>query len=242
MRARLSARAWTLCSEACSEERQARDVGGVVDGARGGRGIPTFPVVAAIEGDAGVQVRRALGESRDRVDHEGPRRVVHRYRFGAILRSRRRRRDDDGDGLADVTHAVRRQGIPRRLREGRAVAAPDAAAPLGDQRRDRSDAIGHEIAPGEHAEHARHLERRRRIDRHDVGVRVGRAHERRVGLIRRIEVVGVASLTRQETIILASPDRRADTERGHGLQNSRHREREWSAVRALLRRLSTPRT
>ena len=141
--------------EAVVEEREARDVGGGGDGARGGRGIPAFPVVAAVARDAGVQRRRAIGEGGDRVDDQRSHRVVDIHGVSTILRRRRRRRDDDRDGLADVTHPIRRQRIPRRLREWRSVAASDAAAPLRDQRRDRPDAIGHEIAPGEHAEHAR---------------------------------------------------------------------------------------
>ena len=41
--------------EAVVEERETRDVGGGGDGARGGRGIPAFPVVTAVARDAGVQ-------------------------------------------------------------------------------------------------------------------------------------------------------------------------------------------
>ena len=191
------------------------------DGARGGRGIAALPVVAAVVRDAGVQQRRAVGESGDGVDDLRPHRVFHRHRVGAIARRRRRRRDDDREGLTDVTDAIRRQRIPRRLREGRAVAAPDTAAPLGDERRDRPDAVGDEIAPGEHVEHAGDRPRRRRIDRHHVGVGVRRAHERGVDLTRRLEVVGVAAVAGQQTEILAPLDRRADAEGRHGLQHTR---------------------
>ena len=200
-------------------------MGGGGDGARGGRGIPAFPVVTAVAPDAVVQRWRAIGEGGDGVDDQRPHRVVHRHGVSTVLRRRRRRRDDDRDGLADVTHPIRRQRIPRRLREWRPVAASDAAAPLGDEGWDRPDAIGHEIAPGVHAEHARDPARRRRIDRHHVGVGVRRAHERRVGLTLRVDVVGVAALTGQETNVLAPLDRRADAEAGHGWQNSRHRRR-----------------
>ena len=41
--------------------------------------------------------------------------------------------------------------------------------------------------------------------------------ERGVGLARRVEVVGVAALARQETMVLAPPDRRADAKGGHGI-------------------------
>ena len=92
-----------------------------------------------------------------------------------------------------------------------------AATPFGDEGRDRTDAVGDEIGPGEHGEHAGGPARRRPIDRHHVGVRVRRAHERGVGLPRRIEVVGKAAVPGQETMILPPLDRRADAEAGHGL-------------------------
>lgn len=57
---------------------------------------------------------------------------------------------------------------------------------------------------------------------YQVGVGMGRAHERRVGLTRRIEVVRGAALTGQETVVLAPPDRRADAGADHGVQDSRH--------------------
>jgi hypothetical protein len=184
----------------------------------GRSGVPTAPVSRAVQVPArhrrGPRPRRRRGAAPcsplpQRRRHPTPPPASWRRRW-----RRARPRDTRGPSPGDTRAAPRT----------RAVAAADAAAPLGDQRRDHPDAIGHEIAPREHAAHACHLGRRRRVDRHHVGVGVRQAHERRVGLTRRVEV-GVTALTRQATIVLTPPDRRTETERDHGLQNSRHRER-----------------
>jgi hypothetical protein len=70
--------------------------------------------------------------------------------------------------------------------------------------------------PGEDVEHAVNRARGRRIDRDDLGVRMRRAHECRVGLAERVAVLGVASLSRHEPPIFASLDRSADAEARHG--------------------------
>src|SRR2546430_9868616 len=105
--------------------------------------------------------------------------------------------------------------ISERLRQRRPVAAPDSTAALGDQRRDRADAVGDEVASGENAEDARDRRRALDVDRDHVGVRVRRAHERGVGLARRIAVFGVAAPPGQQPEILTALDRRTDAEAGH---------------------------
>ena len=115
-----------------------------------------------------------------------------------------------------MPHAIGRERIPCRLREWRPVAAPDAAAALGDQRRDRTDAVGDEVTPREHVEHARDRPRRLDVDLDDVGVSVRRAHERDVGLAMLIPVFGVAALPGQQPHVLAALHREADTGLRHG--------------------------
>ena len=147
-------------------------MGGSGDGTRGGLGVAAFPVVGAVACGAGVQLGRAIGEGGSAVDNRPTNGVPHRDGLGAVLRRRRRGRDHDRHRLADVAHAVGGQGIPDRLGEGRPIAVPDAAAPLGDQGRDPTDAVGDEVMPGEYAEHPGDRPRRRGVDRDDVGVRV----------------------------------------------------------------------
>jgi hypothetical protein len=66
-------------------------------------------------------------------------------------------------------------------------------------------------APGVDGEHARHLLRGLRA-RHaaDAGVRVGRAHEARVGLVGELDVVGVLAGADEEARVFLALDARAD--------------------------------
>src|SRR5262249_37754968 len=147
---------------------------------------------------------------RDGVDHGRPLDVAHTHRLGRVARAGGRGRDDDRDGLADVTHGIRRERIPRRLGERGAVAAPDAAAALGDQGRDGPDAVGDPVASGDHAEDAIEGLRGLRVDGRDLRVSVRRSDERRVRLSRRAAVLGVAPAPGEQAMILAALDRRAD--------------------------------
>ena len=82
-----------------------------------------------------------------------------------------------GDRLADIAHALRRQHRHRGLEHRPAVAAvKDATGGMAPM------LVRREILAGDHGDDARHVHRRRGVDRANVGMGDGRAHERGVGL------------------------------------------------------------
>ncbi len=193
------------------DERQPRYVGGGGDGALGGLGVAALPVVREIAGRGRVHLGRALGEapSPRRRPRAAPRTAPRRpRRRHAPLRRSRRRRIAMGSptwrtrSTASGSHGGSANGVPSRLR----IPPPRSAI----KRRDRADAVGDEITPGKHAEHAGDRPRRCRVDGHHVGVSVRRAHERGMGLARRVAVLRIAAPSSQEPRVLAALDRRAD--------------------------------
>jgi hypothetical protein len=73
-----------------------------------------------------------------------------------------------------------------------------------------ADLIGREIIPCEDGDHAWHDPGRACIDGPDCGMGVWRAEEICIGLARSVEVVDVASLAGDETLILFPADGCAD--------------------------------
>ena len=118
--------------------------------------------------------------------------------------------DHHRHGLADMAHAVARQARPRRAEHRRAV------APLGGgQAAHVAEPVGGIILPGQDREHARHLQRGARVDAADLGVRMGRAQEDRIGLIVEGDVVRVAPPALQEPWSFDLADRLADGKSRH---------------------------
>ena len=206
------------------DEREPRDVRGRGDGARGGLGVAALPVVDAVARDAVVQRRRAIGEARRR-----------RRRRRAAPRSRTATASAPSCAAAGVAATTIATGSPTWRTRSIASGCHGGSA-NGEPSRFRMppprSAISVGIAPTPSATRSRPVntpstpatsQRRCRVDRHHVGVGVRRAHERGVGLTRRVEVVGVAALPGQEPHVLAPLDRRADAEGRHGSQNSRRR-------------------
>ena len=163
-----------------------------------------------------MKLRGAVAKRGGAVDDRGARGVAHGDGGGAVLSSRGRFGDDNGHGLTDVADAVGRERVPDGVSERRAVAAPNSAAALGDQRRDRADAARQEVAPREHVAYAVDRARRRAVDPEHVGVSVRRAHERGVRLPRRVQVVGEPPVPAQQPQILPPLDRGPDPEARHG--------------------------
>jgi hypothetical protein len=108
-------------------------------------------------------------------------------------------------GVADEPRRVGGERIPRRGDDGRAV------GPLVHLReRQLADAVGDEIRAGEHRDHAGRLARGGGVDPDDARVRILRARERAVRLVRQGHVVGELPPPGHEVPVLEATDRLAD--------------------------------
>src|SRR5215471_7740082 len=81
---------------------------------------------------------------------------------------------------------------------------------------ERADLVGGELFAGEDAEHARSLGGLRGVDLPDARMRVRRAHENRVGLLRTIDVGNVLTASGDEAEIFAAAYRLSDSSVAHG--------------------------
>ena len=148
------------------------------------------------------------------VDHDLLRRVP-RLRVGVG--------DDDGDVVADIAHlALRERGMGARLHR-RAVLGMDH--PAADE---AADLVGRDVVAGEDRDHARRLQRRRRVDLVDRRMRVRRAQEIGVGLAGTVDVVDVMALAGDEADVFLALDGGADAGRAHDVSLP------WDGVEASL--------
>ena len=76
--------------------------------------------------------------------------------------------------------------------------------------RDRGEAFGLAVGPGEDAQHAGHRLGARRIDPEDTGMRVRRAHHGGIDLALEAEIVGEPAPAGHEPRILVARERLAD--------------------------------
>ena len=116
--------------------------------------------------------------------------------------------DDDGHGVSDVLDDAARQ------RPVLGVVDIDAGRDPGH--RQRATQVGHVVA-GEHRVDALTGGRIRGVDGHHLGVRLGRAHERRPQLTRKRDVVDVAGTTRDQRRILLAAQLPTDVAGGSGI-------------------------
>ena len=147
-------------------------MGGAGEGRRGAGGVAEF----AVDHDIGagfVEQARRIGIGRlARVGDRRQHLVVDLDQFGAVLGGGDALRHHHGDGLADETYLVGRQRIMRRREGLEAVAALERD--FGGMLRphlvgDRLQAVGDEIAAGQHGEHAGRRHRRLGVDRRGCG-------------------------------------------------------------------------
>ena len=196
------------------DEVELGDVLGGPEGLLGRVLVAEMPVEHAVVGrlvmDHGLGADRLGG-----VDHRRQLLIIDRDRLGRVARLRQRLRHNNGDMVADIAHLTLRQ---RRMRAGahrRAVLVVDH--PAADQ---TADLVGGEIVSGEDAEHARHAGSGFRVDRLDLRMRMRRAQEIGMGLARPVDVVGIAALAGDETVIFLAADCGADSGGGHGVPSS----------------------
>jgi hypothetical protein len=181
------------------------DVGRLGERGVGRRQIAEVPVVAQVALGLVVDQRRRrldrVGEQADRGQHV----VVDVDQTGGRLGRGLGRRDHHGDRIADVADlALGERGV-RRLDHGRAVLVLDQPAA-----RQPAEPVGGDVVAGEHSDHAGGGLGGGGVDLLDLGVRVHRAHEHGVGLVRQDNVVDVVALAEQEPTIFLALDGCAD--------------------------------
>ena len=162
-----------------------------------------------------------------------PHRLVEDGRPGRQRRLRRRRHRQrvvlDGHELRGVLGHVAVPGHHHRHRLAHVADAVDGRRPVldrpADGRRERPGQGG-DVGTGQHADHARHGQRRRHVDRHDPGVGLGRAHHRRLGDVgQRGEVVHEPALAPEEGVVLHPRHRQAQPRARPGRGRRRRRRR-----------------
>jgi hypothetical protein len=191
--------------EALVDDIERRHVRGLRE--RGvGRGlVAVAPVVADVVRHAVVHERPARVRRARRIDRRGQLVVIDLDEFGRVLRLLHRFRDDERDLIAHVQHLVVRDDGMRRLVHRRAVGAVDEPAA-----RQAADVLARHILAGKYADHARRLHRGIDIDALDFRVRMRRAQEYAVALLRHDDIVGVLARARQEAIVFLAFDAGAD--------------------------------
>jgi hypothetical protein len=182
------------------------DLGSLGDRGIGRRHVSQMPVVAQIAGRllrphlrrTGFQ--RLVGIDDGRFDC-----VVEIDVLGRVAGLSQTLANDDRDRIADMAHPSLREHRVRRLLHRRAVLRIHEPAAW-----QAPDARGFEILAGEDRDHPGGRSRGARIDAVDPRIGVRAAQNKGVELTRPVDVVGIGSLSGQEPIILAPPDRLPD--------------------------------
>ncbi len=115
-----------------------------------------------------------------------------------VARELARRRDDRGDRIADEPRLAHGEGVVLEVAAGRRC---DLEERLGQDR---------DLVAGQRADDPWRLERRGHVDRDDLGVRVGRAHEVHEAHVVALHVVDEDALALDEPAVLLARDARPD--------------------------------
>ena len=188
--------------QAIVAERQLADVRRRLDRRVGAVAVAARPGVADVVG-RGIVDRGAHALRGRRVDHRREHVVVHVDQIGRIARLIERLGHHEGDQVTDEERLVVAEDRMLGFDHRRVVGVLDQ--PAARQAADLA-----EVRAGVDAEHAPRLRRGGGIDAEDLRVRVRRAHERGIGLLRQRDVVGVLTASGEEALVLATLDRLAD--------------------------------
>jgi hypothetical protein len=200
-------RAWLhrVADQAVVDQADARDVGGTLEGGIGGGTIAHLPVAAQVAGDVVEQLRCVRAHGFEHPDDRRQHLVVDLHRLGALARQFDGVGHHEGDRVADMPHLGMRHGRVRRFLHRQSVLAGDAPAD-----RHPADAVGDQIGPGQHRDHAGDRQRGTDVDPAQPGMRVRRAHEHAGRLTRPLEIGHVVAAPGEEALVLAPQDRSAD--------------------------------
>lgn len=172
--------------------------------------VADHPVIDLVAGGLGVKLRRAGLDGGLHVGDCGKLLVIDDDDLRRVACEILALGDHDGDGLADEAHRLGRHGRPCAHLHRAAVLGGDG--PAADQ---VADLVVDELLAGEHRDHARHLQRGGRVDPLHLGVRVRAADEIGMGHARKLDVVDVAALAGNETLVFLAHDSRADAFNTH---------------------------
>ena len=193
--------------ETLVDQRKRDDMRGVLHRLGDLGAVAMLEVERDVAGDFVIELRRARLGGVARRDHGGQGLDVERDRFGGVLRLRDGFGDDAGDRIADEAHLVGAQRRARHIFDRRAVAALE-------RQRTFEPAIGLQIGGGEHRQHAGHALGRGGVDAANDSMRLAGADHHRIGLVRLLEVVGIAAFAAHQNGVLFAGDRLADAEFG----------------------------
>src|SRR5215831_4350103 len=161
--------------DAAVDELEPRDVRGFGESGCDLFAVPIVVVERNVAGRFLIKERRARTRGLLRPDHRGQGIDLDLDGFRSIFCLEQRLRHNEGDRVADEAHLVGRQGRPRRLLHGGAVAVLE--------RHDAFErAVVDEIGTGIDGEHAGQLARSGRMDGLDHPVGNAAAHHGRIGL------------------------------------------------------------
>ena len=166
----------------------------------GGRAVADLPVVAEVAGRFGVDLRRAFGECIAHGHHRRQGGVFDLDQLCRVARGPSALRHHDGHRVPHVAHRVGGEGGVGWRLVGLSVLAGDH--PAADE---RADLVTGQIRSGQHRHHAGHGGRGRGVQGNG-GVRMGRAHERGMGLVGKVGVVGVTAGAGEEPVVLGAGD------------------------------------
>ena len=205
-----SARLHRVRHQAVVGDVERGHIGRRLEGSIGRRLVADGPVVDHVARRLGVQLRRARGDRRLDIGGDGKLFVDDGDGFRRIARLIAGLGDHHRDRLPDEAHGLRRHRRPRAHLHRRAVLGMDH--PAADQ---IADLVIDDLLAGQHIDHARHSLGRVGIDSLDLGVGVRAADERGVGHAVQADVVDIAALAGDETLVFLAHDASADTFDAH---------------------------
>ena len=184
------------------------------EGRLGGGGVTLRPGAGEVARRLRPDLRRAGCARLCGVDHRGQLGVVHAHQVRCVARGRLGLGHDHGHRLADMAHAVLGQHRVGRIAGGAAVRKLQRDEGIGDAGQ-RAEPVRRHVRAGIDGEHAGRGRRLRRLDRPDVRVGVGRAHEAGVHLALQRNVVLKAPPALEQGVVFLAPRRLADAEACH---------------------------
>ena len=159
--------------------------------------IPEWPVVTdVIRGDL-MDLRLPGVCCATGIDHGRQDVVIHIHQLSRITSLSARFSNDDRDMIPDIIDfALSQRGMSRRPMGLSVITGHRHTTDQG------ADAVSCQIVPGQHCDNTGRGKRIATVDSFYLCVRMGRAHEYRMGLTCDINVIGVVAFTDQKTLIL----------------------------------------
>ena len=132
--------------------------------------------------------------------------------IGGIARLHLGLGDHEGDAVADIADLVVADQRQPGAKAGRR--ADFLRHRMGGQ---FAELVGLGVGAGQNQQHAGRGLGLRGVDALDPRVGIGRGHGHRIGLVRQVDVVDIAALAGEKTLVLDPLDRLPDTEFGHSV-------------------------